>query len=357
MNPTPSTGAARPAADTADATSGSVRQVVLGEDGRVQLREGAAPGPCGPTEVLLAPLRLGICGSDMHVLRRAHPFISPPVVTGHECAARVVATGSEVTACASGDMVVVNPLLTCGACDRCRAERANLCSSAKVLGFAVPGAARDRFALDQRYCHRVPDGVPAARAVLAEPLAVGWHAVGRAAGGLGRVLIIGGGPVGLAVLHAARARGAEHITLAEPVAAKRALAERGGADRVLDTGEAAGVAQADTVFDCVAAPATLATAGAAAVPGGSVVVVGVPSGDRPLPLARLQRWEIDVFGTGLYLGADIDAVIARIAADPAVCDGLVTAEYPVEQAAAAFAATDDPEQVKVLISWPEPTAD
>ncbi|MEU8353196.1 alcohol dehydrogenase catalytic domain-containing protein [Streptomyces sp. NPDC048845] len=330
---------------------------MLGEDGRVQLQEGPAPGPCGPNDVLLAPLRLGICGSDVHVLRRAHPFVSPPVVTGHECAARVVATGAEVTACAAGDMVVVNPLLTCGGCDRCRSGRANLCPSAKVLGFAVPGAARDRFVLEQRYCHRVPDGVPAARAVLAEPLAVGWHAAGRVTGGLGRVLVIGGGPVGLAVLAAARARGARHITLAEPVAAKRALAERGGADRVLDTAGAAGAAVADTVFDCVAAPATLAAAGSAAVPGGTVVVVGVPSGDRPLPLARLQRWEIDVLGTGLYLGADIDAVIARIAADPAVGDGLVTAEHPVERAADAFAATDEPEQVKVLISWPEPAGD
>jgi threonine dehydrogenase-like Zn-dependent dehydrogenase len=113
----------------------------------------------------------------------------------------------------------------------------------------------------------------------------------------------------------------------------------------------------DTAFDCVAAPATLATAGAATVPGGTLVCVGVPPGDTPLPLARLQRWEIDVRGTGLYVGADIDAVLAHLADDPgraALVGGLVTAEYPVDRAADAFAATRDPRNIKVTIAWPEP---
>lgn len=345
---------------TSSATTGApaagttIRQVVLGTDGDVRLERAEPPGAPGPEEVLLAPVRLGICGSDVHVLDKAHPFIAPPVVTGHECAARVVAVGPAVGNCAPGDLVVVNPLVTCGDCERCRGGRANQCDAAKVLGFAVPGAARERFLVEQRYCHRVPAGLTAGAAVLAEPLAVGWHAVRRGPDRLGRVLILGGGPVGLAVLDAAVARGADHITVVEPVASKRALAAALGAHRVLDPQDADGPAPADTVFDCVAAPATLRTAATAAVPGGTLVVVGVPSGDRSLPLARLQRWEIDVRGTGLYLGADIDAVLARLAADDSISRALVTAEFPVARAAEAFTATRDPEQVKVTLAWPDP---
>ena len=343
-----------PPADAVTTATDAIRRVVLGDDGAVRVETAAPPRPAGPSGVLLAPLRMGICGSDVHVLDRRHPFIAPPVVTGHEGVARVLATGPDVTTCAPGDLVVVNPLITCGACDRCRNGRANLCGRAKVLGFALPGLAQDRFVLDQRYCHRVPRGLPAEAAVLTEPLAVGWHAVSRVRGDLGRVLIIGGGPVGLAVLAAVAARGADHVTLVEPVAGKRALAARLGADRVTTPNAADAGDAVDTAFDCVAAPATLAAAGAATVPGGTLVCVGVPPGDTPLPLARLQRWEIDVLGTGLYLGPDIDAVLAHLSSATNPPAGLVTAAYPMERAADAFTATRDPGHVKVTITWPDP---
>jgi len=328
----------------------SIRQVILGTDGAVHVETAADPEPPAPGRVLLAPVRLGICGSDVHVLDRRHPFVAPPVVTGHEGVARVLETGADVTACAPGDLVVVNPLVTCGICDVCRTGPANRCAHAKVLGFALPGLAQDRLVVDQRYCHRVPDGLDDGVAVLTEPLAVGWHAVARVRHDLGRVLIIGGGPVGLSVLAAVVARGATHVTLAEPVATKRELAKRLGADRVLtpdDTPE-----PVDTAFDCVAAAPTLATSGAATVPGGTLVCVGVPPGDTALPLARLQRWEIDVLGTGLYVGADLDAVLAHLSAGAPLVRELVTAAFPVERAADAFAATRDPDQIKVTITWP-----
>ncbi|MEV0618180.1 alcohol dehydrogenase catalytic domain-containing protein [Nonomuraea sp. NPDC050404] len=331
------------------------RQVVLGTDGAVHLEAAPPAAVQARDDVLLAPVHLGICGSDVHVLRRAHPFIAPPVVTGHECVARVIATGPDVTSCAPGDLVVVNPLISCGHCERCREGVANQCPNAKVLGFGLPGLARDRVVVAGRFCHRVPEGVAARTAVLTEPLAVGWHAAGRAPG-LDRVLIVGGGPVGLAVLLAVRARGAGHVTLVEPVASKRALAAAFGADQVLAPGKLPASRQVDTAFDCVAAPATLASAVAATVPGGTLVVVGVPSGDTSVPLARTQRWEIDIRGTGLYLDRDLDAVLAFLAGPsrPDDITRLITSEYDVERAADAFAATADPEQTKVLISWPDP---
>ncbi|MQA04793.1 MAG: zinc-binding dehydrogenase [Streptosporangiales bacterium] len=139
--------------------------------------------------------------------------------------------------------------------------------------------------------------------------------------------------------------------MVEPTASKRALATKFGATAAFAP-EHLPELTVDTTFDCVAAASTLGAAGAATVPGGTVVVVGVPSGDTALPLARLQRWEIDVRGTGLYVGADIDAVLQLLATTDSGIAALVTAEYPVTEAAAAFAATADPDQVKVTVTWP-----
>lgn len=326
-------------------------QVVLDTGGRVRVEPAPPVAVEEPTDVHLAVAHVGICGSDVHVLHGRHPFVRPPVVTGHEVVARVVATGPDVGDLAPGDAVVVNPLVWCGTCDRCLAGVVNQCADAKVRGFKVPGLARGEVVVDRRYCHLVDDGLPTRLAVLAEPVAVAWHATGRA-GDLDRVLVLGGGPIGLAVLLALRARGARHVTVTDFDPAKRALALRLGATAATAPADVPADLQVDTTFDCVATADTLATAGAATVPGGTVVVVGVPEGDLSLPLARLQRWEIDVRGTGLYVGADIDAALTLLARDGGHATALVTAEYPVAEAAAAFAATADPAHVKVLLTWP-----
>jgi len=195
----------------------TAQQVVLGEAGRVHLEPAPHVTVERATDVLLAPVYMGICGSDVHVLHGRHPFAEPPVVTGHEVVARVVETGPAVTAVAAGDLAVVNPLVWCGECARCRTGLVNQCANAAVRGFKVPGLARGRVVVDARYCHRVPAGLDAGTAVLTEPLAVGWHATGRAPV-LDRVLVIGAGPVGLAVLWALRRRGAGAVTVVESFA-------------------------------------------------------------------------------------------------------------------------------------------
>ncbi|HEX6443758.1 MAG TPA: alcohol dehydrogenase catalytic domain-containing protein [Streptosporangiales bacterium] len=326
-------------------------QVVLGTDALVHVEPSPDAAVGAPGEVLLAPVHMGICGSDVHVLHGRHPFARPPVVTGHEIVARVLDVGADVRRVAPGDAAVVNPLVWCGTCPRCRAGAVNQCAEAKVRGFRVPGLARARVAVDERYCHRVPDGVPTRVAVLTEPLAVAWHATARG-GDLGRVLVIGAGPVGLAVLRALRWRGAGDVTVVEPVAGKRETAIGLGADRAVAPGALPAGLEVDTTFDCVAADTTLHTAGAVTVPGGTIVVVGVPDDDRSLPLPRLQRWEIDVRGTGLYVSADIEAALSRLGDDTDAAARLVTAEHPVTEAAAAFAAAEQPDHIKVLITWP-----
>ncbi len=330
----------------------SVTEVRFTGIGAVQVETVEESAPLGAGDVLIAPERIGICGSDMHVLHGKHPFVKPPLVTGHEAVATVLAVGVDVDDALVGQRVLVNPLVAPEGRTSGWQGAINVQEDARVMGFKLPGLARTRAIVPATQLHAVPAEIDPTIAVLAEPLAAGFHAANRPGERLEDVLIIGGGPIGLCVLLAVRQRGARHITIVEPVESKRALALRLGAD-VAHAPRDTDLPQKHftTVFDCVAAPATLAQAVDVTRGGGAVVVMGVP-GAAPvdLPLPRMQRFEIDLLGSGMYTGADIDAAIAYLAEQPDPASELVTSVYPLENASAAYAAVGEPDNVKVVLS-------
>lgn len=315
---------------------------------QVVVTEVPEPDAPGPGEVLLRTDYIGICGTDLHVLHGKHPWVRPPLITGHEVVATVLKAGPASGSYRTGQRVIVNPLVTCGQCRACRTGRANHCEAAKVMGFRLPGAGRTHLVVSSAQLHRVPDNADAAIVVLAEPLAVGIHAADRA-DDLETVLIIGGGTIGLCVLLGVLMRGASKVCLAEPVASKRALAQRLGAHEVV-TPEALGhMAGYTAVFDCVASQATLNVACRSAIGGGTVVVVGVAESDRAFPLPRLQRFEINLIGSGMYRPGDIDAAIVALVENRIDGAALVTAIRPLAAAPAAYEEARQPDSVKVLI--------
>ncbi|MCP2180666.1 2-desacetyl-2-hydroxyethyl bacteriochlorophyllide A dehydrogenase [Prauserella alba] len=329
-----------------------VKEIRFPDVGAVEVGEVNDHRRPGPGEALVAPSYVGICGSDLHVYAGRHPFVRPPVVTGHESVGDVVAVGDGVAGIARGDRVLINPLVHCGQCVACAAGSLNTCESARVLGFKLPGTARTRTVQHASRLHRVPHEVATDVACLAEPLATAVHAVGRPHGSsaMENVLVIGGGCIGLAVLLAARAHGAGSVTLVEPVAAKRALASRLGADRVVEPEHLDELSGFTTAFDCVAGADTLRAAVDGTRGGGHVVVVGVPSGtELTLPLPRMQRFEVDLVGSGMYLPTDIDRALSLIA-DGTIDPGpLISRRFPLADAPAAYPAAADPDTVKVLV--------
>ncbi|GAB3445704.1 alcohol dehydrogenase catalytic domain-containing protein [Streptomonospora sediminis] len=331
-----------------------VQEIRFTDIGRVAVGEVEEEPNPRAGELVIAPAFAGICGSDLHLLDGRHPFVRPPVVTGHEVAGVVTAVGAGVTGRTAGDRVLLNPLVSCGTCAACAAGLLNHCEHAQVLGYKRPGAARTRVVVPAAQTHPLPTGLPLDAAVLAEPLAAAWHAVGRAGaqpGALEDVLVIGGGPIGLCVAAAARAAGAGRITLVEPMPAKRELARTLGADAVPEPGTApVEPGTCSAAFDCVVVPATVRTAVDATRPGGRVVTVGVPHDDTwQLPLPRMQRFEIDLVGSGMYTPTDVDAAIAAIAGGRIDPRPLISARYPLADAPQAYTAAASPETVKVLI--------
>ena len=330
----------------------SIREIVFNDLNSVAVETAEDPGEPGPGQALIAPAFLGICGSDLHVLHGRHPWIRPPLVTGHETAAIVERVGPGVTRVAAGDHVVVDPLVPCGVCRRCRRGSFNTCESAQVIGFRLPGVARTRLVIGEAQLHRVPEDLALQHACLVEPLTVGVHAASLW-DDLEDVLVIGGGTIGLCVLLALRARGAERVSVVEPVASKRALAARLGAARTLAPDEAEATPRHTACFDCVAAQGTMDLACGAALSGGAVITVGVPAGALRLPLPRMQRFEIRLLGSGMYVGADIETAIELLAKGRLDAASLITSVRPLAEAVDAYAEAQAPDSVKVLVEMSE----
>lgn len=309
-----------------------------------------------PGEVVVAVDACGICGSDLHLVD-ALPM--PGHVLGHELAGRVAAVGEGVTGWKADDAVMALSLATCGTCDACRSGRPRKCATALMLGVETPGGYAEYVKAPAHDLVPLPDGFDLRHGALVEPLAVARHAVGR--GGLvpgETALVIGGGPVGLAVLLWLKALGAGAVALSDPLAPRRANASTMGADVVLDptAGDLpsqladAGLAQPSLVLECVGLPGLVDQASAVAAVDGRVVVVGVClAEDRYFPYGAMAK-ELDWRFAFYYCRADIDVTVAAIRDERLDVEPLITAEVGLDGAPAAFdalkAASDD---TKVLI--------
>jgi L-iditol 2-dehydrogenase len=334
-----------------------MRQVVIQAPGVLELVDAPPPEPAAG-ELLVRSRAVGICGSDLHAFDGHHPFIDLPVVPGHEVAGVVEAVGEGVAGFAAGDRVLLEPNLVCGTCFYCRSGRYNLCENLKVVGCQTAGGLADLFTAPARRFHQVPEGMSWAQAALVEPLSTGTHAV-RIAGDLegAAVVVLGGGSIGLLTMLAARATGAAQVALTDLVPAKRRLALELGATSALDPTGTDAVAELraalphrpDVVFDCVSSQGSMDQAVALAQKGGTVVVVGVPRGPVQVPLPLIQDREIRIQGSAMYVAEDVARAIELMTTGIVDARRIVTASFPLERAADAFAAARSGGDVKVQI--------
>lgn len=335
-----------------------MRRVVVSADS-IDVVTADVPTPEGG-EAQVQTVVSGVCGSDTHAAHGRHPFIALPYRPGHEVVGVVRAVGADVTAVTVGDRVTVLPTLPCGHCKMCVTERSNLCENLRFFGCGYDqGGMADYFTIDATRLVAIPDDLDDRQAALIEPLSTPVHAT-RIAGDLrGRtVAILGAGTIGLLVLAAARHRGAARIVVTDMLSSKRERALRLGADAVVDAGAEDVVAQvrdalgesADVVFDCVAVQPTITQAVQMALKAGAVVVVGVPAADVTVPLPVIQDQQVRLQGSATYLAEDYAEAIEIIQAGKVRAEDFITAEFPLEQVAEAFALSSAGEQVKVLVT-------
>lgn len=266
----------------------------------------------------------GICGSDLTLVGW-----NLPVTLGHEIAGVVDGRG-----------YCVEPTVRCGECDQCRAGATQRCLGSAphgLLGVAFDGGMADRVAVPAECLVPLPDGLKISDASLVEPLAVSWHALRMVNPAPGdRVLVVGGGSVGLLTVAAARAMGLQ-VDLDARHDHQRAAGERLGAGsprgRYEITVEAAGSESA------------LATCVTKAVPGGRIAIVGMPQGDLRVPGIPFVMNELTMAGCNCYdssRGSREFADAARVLADnPEIAATVITHRFPLAEAGEAFRVAAD----------------
>jgi L-iditol 2-dehydrogenase len=187
----------------------SMKQATMTRPGSIEVRQCSVPSP-GPGQVLLRIMRIGVCGSDIHVYHGKHPYTSYPVIQGHEFSATVQALGEGVTDIEVGSKVTAMPQIVCGQCPPCRRGDEHICDKLAVQGFQAPGCAQELWVTSADKLVRLPDSFSFEQGALVEPVSVAVHAVRRAGVLTGRnAVVLGGGPIGNLVAQAARAAGAQ----------------------------------------------------------------------------------------------------------------------------------------------------
>jgi 2-desacetyl-2-hydroxyethyl bacteriochlorophyllide A dehydrogenase len=336
-----------------------MRRVVVSVDGVPALHEVDVPA-VGPGEALVEMVATGVCGSDTHAQHGRHPFIHLPYAPGHEVVGVVREVADGVTQVRPGQRVTVEPTLPCWTCKQCRAGRQNLCENLRFFGCVHDqGGMADYFTVPANRLHVLPDELDDRQALLIEPLSTPVHAV-RLAGPLrGRaVAVLGAGTIGLLVLAAALHDGASRVVVTDVLDGKRRRALALGAAAAVDAArpdvvgavrEALGES-ADVVFDCVSVQRTVDQAIAMALKGGTVVVVGVPTGRVEVPLPVVQDEQIRIQGSATYLPEDYRRSIELLLAGAVRPQDMITGEYPLERVAEAFDASSSGAHVKVVVT-------
>lgn len=345
--------------DVVSAAPTTMRRVIVSADRGPTVERSPVPTPRAG-EALVRMTAAGVCGSDTHAMHGRHPFISLPYAPGHEVAGVVAGFGLDATGVRVGQRVVVEPTLPCWTCKQCTAGRTNLCESLKFFGCVYDqGGMADYFTIPANRLHYVPDTLDDRQAVLIEPLSTPVHAA-RLAGPLDgkAVVILGAGTIGLLLLRVVLHHGARRVVVTDVLDNKRRRALHLGAHAVVDAARADAAAavrqelgeSADVVFDCVANQRTVDQAVTMALKGGTVAILGVPAGPVTVALPEIQDLQVRIQGSATYEAQDYDHAIELLLAGQVRAEGIITAVYPLEQAADAFAASTSGDHVKVILT-------
>lgn len=297
----------------------------------------AAPG-----EVVVRVEAVGICGSDMHAYHGHDARRPPPLILGHEAAGHIV-TGAR-----AGERVTINPLVADPACPYAIEGRWHLSPTRQILSMPPrPGAFAELIRVPGRNAIAIPNSLPIEHAALAEPIAVSWHAVRLGMKLLHqplaacRVVVLGGGAIGLTAAIVARLFGAHDIRVGETNAMRRETLQRteglgaflpGSSGRPPDN-------SIDLVIDAVGAAQTRAAACAMVRPGGVIIHVGLLPGQDGLDVRKITLQEVTVSGSYCYTPQDFEQTVQALG-DKRLGDLRWFEQRALPEGAQAFAAID-----------------
>lgn len=336
-------------------------QAILEQPQKVVFREVEKPSP-KKNEVLVKVKKVGVCGSDVHAYYGKHPYISCPVVQGHEFSGQITEVGSGVSSFKPGDNVTVMPQLVCGKCYNCTHGRYNICNSLKVIGCQAEGAAQEFFVVDEKLVLKLPQDMSYDFGAMIEPLAVGIHAVGRLGDVKGLNLVIfGAGPIGNLTAQAAKGLGAKAVMIVDLSDYRLEIARNCGIDYAVNSskedidaaiGKYFGEDRADAMIECVGVQPTIEQAVKYARKGSDIVVVGVFGQKPQVDIGLVQDKELRLTGTLMYMEQDYIKAIDLISSGKVNLNPLISKYFPFKEYPEAylFIEKNGEKTMKVLIN-------
>jgi L-iditol 2-dehydrogenase len=299
-----------------------MKQAVMTQPGSISFREIDRP-EISEREVLIRIMRIGVCGSDIHVYHGKHPYTKYPVVQGHEVSGEITRIGAMVKGFAEGDRVTIQPQVVCGKCLPCRNGNYHICDDLKVMGFQTTGTASEYFAVDAAKVLKLPEGMPFDFGAMVEPMAVAVHALGRSGMDIKgkKILVLGAGPIGNLVAQTAKGLGAEAVMITDLSDFRLEIAKECGIDFCINTGKTDlaesilkhfGPDKADLILECVGVNPTMTQAVTNARKGSDIIVVGVFGEKASVDFGLVQDRELRMIGTLMYREPDYLTAIELI---------------------------------------------
>ena len=317
---------------------------------QMEMREVNDPVIKQPDDVRIRMLAVGVCGSDIHYYtqgRIGSQEVKYPFTVGHEGSGIIVETGPAVTRLKAGDRIAIEPSMPCGSCDQCLSGRSHTCRRIKFLGCPgqAEGALSEFIVMPEANCLVLPDNLNSDHGSISEPLAIGVYSVKKSGGVKGlRIGILGFGPIGMSVMLAARADGAEKIYVTDKIDERLEIALkemvcsasnplRDDIVKIIRDHEPPGL---DVVFECCGQQDALDQAVDLLKPGGKIIVTGIPEFDNwSLNVENTRRRELSV----QFIRRQVDcAETAIVMMSKGTIDigNMVTHRFPFERTREAF---------------------
>lgn len=271
----------------------NMRALVYNSPKNISVQDVPVP-EIGATDVLIKIKYCGVCGTDIHIYNgEGGAFaVTPPLIMGHEFSGLVEKVGAKVKKVKPGDLVSVDPNNMCGECYYCKTALQQFCENVIGTGTTIDGGFAQYNVASEKQVFKFKEGTDPLDAAMAEPVSCCVHGIDLCNIKSGdEVLVIGGGPIGLIMLQLAKMAGASKTILSEPIAEKRAVAEKLGADLTVNPLEEDVQAilkenckNISTVIECVGNIHTINNAIQWAGKGATVMMFGLTGPDQVINL-------------------------------------------------------------------------
>ncbi len=316
-----------------------MRQAVMTSPGEIEFKDVEIPA-AGKGQVQIQIQRIGVCGSDIHVFHGKHPFVSYPLIQGHEFSGVIQEIGEGVEGAAIGEKVTATPQEVCGKCAPCKRGQYNACEELKVRGFQALGCAQDFFVTEIEKLVKLPDDFTPEQGAFVEPVAVAAHSTGRFGDLTGKnVVVAGAGTIGNFVAQACKSRGAKKVLITDISDFRLGKAKEVGIDITCNVSKESLADAAIREFggegfevgmEVSGVQSSLTSLVATIGKGGTLLIIGVYEEKPKVDMSVVCEHELNIKGSMMYRHEDWVQAVEWIASGEVKTEPLVSEHFAFE---------------------------